>query len=88
MYTLVWNALKDKDAVVNVEGWKTVINGKVEHLNATNITPAPEYLEDDLERIFGCDPQFTGNRSTEDFIDDLRGETTEDYIGYLTDQDE
>jgi hypothetical protein len=88
LYNLVWNALKDKDAVVNVEGWKTIIGGKVEHLKATNITPAAEYLEDDLERFFGCDPNFTGNQSTEQFIDDLRGETTEDYLKHLTDEDE
>lgn len=88
LYNLVWNALKDKDAVVHVEGWKTVINGKVEHLKATNITPAPDYLDDDLEKFFGCDPNFTGSQSTEDFIDDLRGETTEDYLEHLTDKDE
>jgi hypothetical protein len=88
MYNLVWKALEAKDAVVNVEGWKTVVNGKVEHLKVTTISPALEYLDSDLEKFFGCDPNFTGNQSTEEFIDDLRGETTEDYIGHLTDEDE
>jgi hypothetical protein len=87
-YNLVWHALEAKDAVLNVEGWKTIVNGEVKYMNVTSITPSPEYHDDDLEQFFGCDPNFTGNQSTEAFIDDLRGETTEDYITHLTDEDE
>jgi len=88
MYTLVWKMLESKDAVVNVEGWKIVTNGRVEHLKVTTITPSPEYQEGDLEQFFGCDTNFTGNLSTEEYIDDLRGENTENYIEHLTDKDE
>lgn len=86
-YGLVWQALEAKDAVVNVEGWKTVVNGEVKYVDVAAITPAAEYKDDDLERFFGCDPDFTGRLSTEEFIDDLRGETTEDYLKNLTDDD-
>ena len=88
MYNLIWKALEAKDAVVNAEGWKTIVNGEVKYVNITSINPALEYQDDDLEQFFGCDPNFTGNKSTEDFIDDLRGETTEDYLNHLTDKDE
>lgn len=88
LYNMVWKALEAKDAVVNVEGWKTVTNGEFEHLTVISITSAPEYQDDDLEQFFGCDPNFTGNKNTEEFIDDLRGETTEDYITHLTEEDE
>lgn len=86
-YNLVWHALEAKDAVVNVEGWKTIVNGEVRHVDVTSIIPAPEYRDSDLEEFFGCDPNFTGDQSTEDFIDDLRGETTEDYLNLITDED-
>lgn len=87
-YGLVWKMLESKDAVVNVEGWKTVTNGKVEHLKVATISPSPEYQEGDLEQFFGCDPNFTGSLSTEEYIDDLRGDSSENYIEHLTGDNE
>jgi hypothetical protein len=38
-----------------------------------------EYKEGDLEKFFGCAPDFTGELSTEEYVDDIRsgGKTTE-----------
>ena len=33
----------------------------------------PEYREGDLEAFIGCDPNFTGKLSTEEYIDKIRG---------------
>jgi len=83
-YKRVWQMLEGKDAIVKVEGWKIVTNGKLEHLKVVTISPAPEYQEGDLDKFFGCDPGFTGDLSTEEYLDDLRGESTEGYIKHLT----
>ena len=40
----------------------------------------------DLEKFFGIDPNFTGDMSTDEYLDDLRGETTEDYLKRLSDE--
>lgn len=32
-----------------------------------------DYQEGDLEKFFGCDPDFTGDQTTEEFIDEMRG---------------
>lgn len=42
------------------------------HLIAT-FGVLPEYREGDLEKFFGCDPDFTGGLSTEEYIDRIRG---------------
>lgn len=33
----------------------------------------PEYRERDLEKFIGCDPNLTGDLSTEEYIDKIRG---------------
>lgn len=86
-YNEVWALLKAKDAVVNIEGWITRTNGVIDHLKIESMKEAPEYQEGDIEKFFGCDPQFTGDKSTEDYLNDLRGETTEDYLEPLTGSD-
>jgi hypothetical protein len=87
-YNEVIALLKAKDAVVNVEGWITRTNGVIDHLKIETMKEAAEYQEGDIDRFFGSDPHFTGTKSTEDYLEDLRGETTEDYIEHLTDRDE
>jgi len=86
-YDEVWRLLRTKDAVVSVEGWITRTNGVIDHLKIESMKEAAEYREGDIEKFFGCDPQFTGNKDTEDYLNDLRGETTEDYLEPLTDSD-
>jgi len=71
--------LETKDAVVNVEGWIKRKPGELDHLKIEIIDPSAEYREGDLEKFFGIDPDFTGDMSTEEYLNDLRGETTEEY---------
>jgi hypothetical protein len=75
-----------KDAVVNVEGWTTHKPGEDSHLKISTITPSAEYQKGDLEKFFGLDADFTGDMPTTDYLDDLRGETTEEYLNTLTDE--
>jgi hypothetical protein len=39
----------------------------------STFTVLPEYQEGDIEKFFGCDPDFTGELTTEEFIDQIRG---------------
>lgn len=85
-YERIWKLLESKDTVVNVEGWITNKPGEDRHLDIETISPALEYQEGDLERFFGIDPDFTGDMTTERYLDDLRGEITEDYLEPLPDE--
>jgi hypothetical protein len=85
-YGMIWELLKSRDTVVNVEGWITKKPGEVNHLKIETITPAAEYQAGDLEKFFGIDPDFTGEMSTDEYLDDLRGDTTEDYLRRLPDE--
>ena len=59
-----------KTAVVIIEGGMTFnrITGKSEVQQATNFDFAPDLLDDNYERFFGCAPNMTGSLSTEEFI--------------------
>jgi hypothetical protein len=85
-YEKVWKLLESRDTIVNVEGWITKKPGEVSHLKIATIEPSAEYQAGDLEKFFGIDPNFTGDLSTEEYLDDLRGETTEDYLRRLPDE--
>ncbi|MCY7347584.1 MAG: hypothetical protein LH614_15380 [Pyrinomonadaceae bacterium] len=80
IYKQVWQLLKSQDTIVNVEGWITRKNGEVEHLLIEKIDSAAIYQQGDLEKFFGCDPNFTGNLSTEDFLSELRSEDGDEYL--------
>ncbi|MBA2735649.1 MAG: hypothetical protein H0U50_02565 [Pyrinomonadaceae bacterium] len=80
MYSQVWQLLKSQDTVVNVEGWITKDNGKVIDFVIEKISSAVVYQEGDLEKLFGCDPNFTGELSTEEYVAKLRDEESENYL--------
>jgi hypothetical protein len=88
MYNKIWKLLKAKDAIVNVEGWITQKKGVIDHLKIETVDESAEYKEGDLEKFFGADPNFTGGRDVNEYIDDLRGESTEDYLKQFADMDE
>ncbi|MBS1810224.1 MAG: hypothetical protein JST84_18830 [Acidobacteria bacterium] len=70
-YGHIVQLLQARDAIVNVEGWLKIINGQVEYLDIQTIRESPELRPDDLDKFFGCDPSFTGNLSTEEYLDFL-----------------
>jgi hypothetical protein len=79
-YEKIWKLLESKDAIVNVEGWITHLPSQERHLTIETISPVVQYIEGDLEKFFGIDPDFTGAMSTGEYIDGLRGETVDEYL--------
>lgn len=69
-YDKVAKLFNRKTAVVIIEGGMTFnrITGKSEVQLATNFDFAPDLLDDNYERFFGCAPNMTGSLSTEEFI--------------------
>lgn len=78
MYNQIWQLLKTQDTVVNVEGWITRDNGKIVSFIIEKISPAVIYQEGDLNKFFGCDPEFTGELSTEEYLTKLRNKEEND----------
>lgn len=85
-YDEIWKLLETRDTVVNVEGWITRKPGDDPRLRISTITEAIEYQDGDLQKFFGLDPDFTGDMTTEEYMDDLRGESTEDYLKRLSNE--
>jgi hypothetical protein len=75
LYDKVIKALQSKDAVVNIAGWVTASRTERKPIDVLmkKIEPAEEYLEGDLEKFIGCAPHATGDLTTEQFIEGVRG---------------
>lgn len=73
LYPTIWRLLERRDALVNVEGWY-LIKGNESRLRIEDIKELPNYQDGDIDKFFGCDKTFTDNKSTEDFLEELRGE--------------
>jgi hypothetical protein len=74
LYSKIWKLLDENEELVNVEGWLVSKNGTPETLRVEHVNPSIGYEEGDLDKFFGCDPNFTGDLTTEQFLDELRGE--------------
>lgn len=74
LYSKIWKYLETRDVLVNVEGWVTIRNGELEHLRIEDINETAEYQEGDIDKFFGCDSSFSGDVTTEQHLDALRGE--------------
>lgn len=76
LYNDIVRALRKKDTVVHIAGMVTASRTERKPLYMTikKIQIAEEYLEGDLEKFFGCAPHATGDMTTEEFIDSIRGE--------------
>jgi hypothetical protein len=74
IYSQIWRLLERRDAIVNVEGWLQIRAGEGRSLKVESIEELPDYKEGDIERFFGCDKSFTGNLTTTEFLEELRGE--------------
>jgi hypothetical protein len=71
-YKKIIELLEERERIVNVEGWMTIINGEIDKLIIKTLEPLEIYREGDIEKMFGSDPDFTGNLSTDEFIDQMR----------------
>jgi hypothetical protein len=76
LYDDIVHALHKKDTVVHIAGVVTASRTERKPLYMTikKIQNAEEYLEGDLEKFFGCAPHATGDMTTDEFIDEIRGE--------------
>jgi hypothetical protein len=74
-YDMVLSGLHNKDAVVHIAG--TILASRTERkpleLKVSKIMVAEQYQEGDLERFIGCAPEVTGDQTTEEYIDSVRG---------------
>lgn len=73
-YNAIWKLLEDRDGIADIEGWLVTINGMIDVLKIERIDASPEYREGDIDKFFGSSPSFTGELSTEDYLDELRNE--------------
>lgn len=73
LYGKIWRLLERRDALVNVEGWY-LIKGNESRLRIEDIRELPDYHDGDIDKFFGCDKTFTDNKTTEEFLEELRGE--------------
>jgi hypothetical protein len=62
------------NAVIHVFGFTStdVVDRKIEQMEVSKILVAPVLGEDDFERLFGSNRQFTGSLSTQEFINNVR----------------
>lgn len=76
LYDKVIEALQNKDTVVHIAGWVTAsrTDRKPIEILMKRIEPAEKYLEGDLQRFIGCAPHATGDLTTEQFLEQVRGD--------------
>ena len=74
MYHDAVEVLRDPDAVVFVEGWvkEDVETGFVTEIDVTDFRLAPEFSIQEHRQALGTLPNYTGNLSTTDFLEQLR----------------
>lgn len=74
-YDEVAHALQQQNAVVHVYGEIKIDIGQraFQQLRMERIVPAEPMSESDFESFFGCAPNLTGQLSTQQFIDKVRG---------------
>lgn len=74
-YDMVVYGLQNPEAVVHVAG--TILASRTERkplgITVNKIMVAEPYLDGDLEKFIGCAPEATGDQTTEEYIDTVRG---------------
>lgn len=75
LYEDVVASLERKDAVVIVSGQITSrrVDRAIREIKAERIEAVDPFTREDLTRFFGAAPNWTGEMTTEDFIDEARG---------------
>lgn len=73
MYARVIKVLQKQNVLLNVEGWlRQELTDDSAYLYVEHLSELPVYQKGDLEKFFGCDPDFTGDLSTEEYLDKMR----------------
>jgi hypothetical protein len=75
-YDKIWKILEDREALADVEGW-LITKPDETYLKIEHISSSAEYREGDIEKFFGSDPGFTGEKSTDEYLAELRDEKTD-----------
>lgn len=74
-YDMVVYGLHNLDAVLHVAG--TILASRTERkpleVKVSKIKVAEQYQDGDLEKFIGCAPEATGDQTTEEYIDTIRG---------------
>lgn len=67
-------ALQRENAVVHVFGFTStdLVERRIEQMQVSKITVAPVLTENDFERLFGSNQNFTGGLTTQEFINNVR----------------
>ena len=76
MYRAAVETLLEPDAVVFVEGEVSEDRAKgiVESIKVTDFRPAPDFDKALFESFIGSQPNYTGDLTTEQFIQEVRGD--------------
>lgn len=81
LYDKIIRVLHKQNALVNVEGWlRQDISEDSAYLHIDHLSELPEYKEGTIEKLFGCDPDFTGNLSTVEYLDKIRGRESDNDV--------
>ncbi len=79
-YAQVYRSLERKDAVVLVSGWMKAkrIDRSVDYMRVERIEPTKPVNADKLREFFGSAPGWTGDLTTDQFIENVRRDTDDD----------
>lgn len=74
-YEALIHALQSKHAVIHVYGDERInlVTRKVERITVHRLDVAETMSESEFDNFFGCAPSLTGNETTQQFIDRIRG---------------
>ncbi|MDA2915978.1 hypothetical protein MYX64_03925 [Nitrospinae bacterium AH_259_B05_G02_I21] len=75
-YPEIWKLLEKKEAIVHISGMISASKAdkKIEQLRVQEVRVAQDISEEDFERFFGIAPDLTGELTTEDYLDKIRGD--------------
>ncbi|MCL1633527.1 hypothetical protein M2650_02550 [Luteimonas sp. SX5] len=76
MYKAAVELLEDKEAIVFVEGWlrEDATTGITREIKVEDFTPACDFNEAEVSALFGSVPDYTGNLTSEQFVEGIRGD--------------
>jgi hypothetical protein len=82
MYQSVVETMTEPDAVIFVEGRVTedIGSGLVKAVDATDFRPAPSFDQSFFDSFLGSRPKLTGDKSTEEYINDLRSDAPKENL--------